>query len=223
MTRGALETGRGPSPGCRSWGAARGPRGPVGCGNELPGARESAWASGGAWRAGRLLWRSRSWSVARGHGEGGEGGARSGAWLPPPGLRLGGKESSVPSLADLPAALSASAAGFLSPGAARILFWGTWLCASRAAPAPRPGGQTGLGGGGGRLPGAGNGAERVARLPFLPQSLAPASCYGPVYSRRLPSPSFSNNLALRNSRKWGEITGVLKHSRLPPTRPDFQG
>lgn len=77
--QGALDArGSGDRAGAQPWvpglGAARGPRGPDGCGSELPGARESAWASGGAWRAGRLLWRSRSWSVAGGHWEGGEGG-----------------------------------------------------------------------------------------------------------------------------------------------------
>lgn len=56
----------GTQPGMSAVGAARGPRGPGGCGSEHPGARESAWASRGAWRARRLLWRGRSWSVARG-------------------------------------------------------------------------------------------------------------------------------------------------------------
>lgn len=110
------------------------------------------------------------------------------------------------------------AAGLLSPGAAQILFWGTWLCAPRAAQRPGREDRTGQGSGGGRPPASGNDLEwrgadlgrrdrsapsRTPRIPTLsrPKSSAPKSCYGPAYSYRLTSPSLSNNLALRN-RKW---------------------
>lgn len=117
--------------------AARGPGGPGGCGSERPGARESAWASealgelgacfgepdpgaspGGAGRAARcyVFW---CWAASSSTPAGGRG-----------GFCL-----SLPGLPRCP--LCPHAAGFLSLGAAHILFWGTWRCAP--PPAQRPG------------------------------------------------------------------------------------
>lgn len=169
----------------RGWGARRerrggaGPRGPR-RGGPIPGAGSEGGAGpgrpwrlrqrtprgagirvgfGGAGQAGRLLWRTRSWSVARGRWEGGEvlRVLVLGRLFQYPSMRAKGvlsfasRSSALPSLP--------SAAVFLSLGAAQILFWGTWPCAPGAV--QRPGRD---GGGVGPHPaGAGNHAERVAR------------------------------------------------------------
>lgn len=174
----------------RGWGARRerrggaGPRGPR-RGGPIPGAGSEGGAGpgrpwrlrqrtprgagirvgfGGAGQAGRLLWRTRSWSVARGRWEGGEvlRVLVLGRLFQYPSMRAKGvlsfasRSSALPSLP--------SAAVFLSLGAAQILFWGTWPCAPGAAQRPGREDRAGTAEGAGPHPaGAGNHAERVAR------------------------------------------------------------
>lgn len=175
---------------------------------------------GGAWRAGCLLWRAGCWSVARGRWEGGEGVVRvlvPGCLLQDPVtgrkgvLPLASPTSAPPSLPP--------AAGFVSPGTTQILFWGTCLRAPRAAQVP---GREGRVSEGPRSPGVGNDAESGQMQPqegkievsqAIPQGPPPFLSQGvtlfqasTVHSTltRLTSSSFSNNLVLRNSRKWEE-------------------
>lgn len=96
---------------------------------------------GGAWRAGCLLWRARSWSVARGRWEGGERGACSGPGPPPSGPRHGGNGGFASSLSDLRASLSASRCR-VSPSWGRSdSLLGNLAVRFPGSPAPRQGGQ----------------------------------------------------------------------------------
>lgn len=101
--------------------------GPGGCGRDRPGARESAWVSEALSELGACFG-----ELDPGASPGGAGRAVSGMrvlfpGLPPPEPWHGDEEGSAFSLSDLPIPLSA---GFLSPGAAQIPFWGTCLRAA---------------------------------------------------------------------------------------------
>lgn len=164
----ALETGRGPSPGCRAWGRH-------GAREALPAAAVNSPGRGNP----RGL-REALGELGAGFGEadlgaspGGIGRAGKGVRAPVPGCLpqdLGAKRV----LSDLPAALPASAAGWLSPGAARILSGGTWLSAPRAA--QRSGREDRAGRRRGRLPrGERRGERGRVTLPLSQSWLLPAA------------------------------------------------
>lgn len=164
---------------------------------------------GGAWRAGRLLWRARSWSVARGRWEGDERGACSGPGPPPPGPRLRGNGGSVSSLSDLRASLSASRCRVSQSWGRSDSLLGNLAVRFPGNPAPRQGGQRRAPEGAGpralgttrrEWPGTDPGSkdQRARR-----HTQGPPPCLSQTVSfSRLTSPCFSNHLALRNSGKW---------------------
>lgn len=239
--RWAQGTGWGPNPGCREWGRC-------GAREALVAAAVNAPGRGNPRGLPRRL---ASWALAlenqilerRPGTLGGRWGvACSGAGPPLPVPRHEGEGSSVFRLLVFRAALSAyrcrasqswgrsdSLLGNLavrSPGSPAPWQRGQGRTAEEAAPAPWALGTTRR-----ERPGAHperkgqSSRSHTVRTPALPlsKSSAPPSCCGPLFSHRLTSPSFSNNLALRNSRKWEKSPELWNNPQLPPTHPDFRG
>lgn len=169
----------GPIPGAGSEGGA-GPGRPWRLRQRTPRGAGIRVGFGGAGQAGRLLWRTRSWSVARGRWEGGEvlRVLVLGRLFQYPSMRAKGvlsfasRSSALPSLP--------SAAVFLSLGAAQILFWGTWPCAPGAAQRP------GRDGGGGRPPPRGRWEPRGESGQVHPERKGQSSRSHPLRTPTLP-------------------------------------
>lgn len=187
--------------------------GPGGCGSYRPGARESSWVSAALGKLGACFG-----EPDPGASPGGAGRAVRGVRVLVPGCLL--QDPGVGTKGVLPQACRTSALPSL-PGSSALgplrFSSGELVCALPGSPAPRQGGQ---GGGGAGSPSVGNDAECGQVQPQEGEISVPqATLQGPppFLSQRVPllqaatvhstlpcltGSSFSDNLALRNSRKW---------------------